>query len=128
MKKRDVLLGKRDGRRAPVPVWLKGVFQGRAWMTWWCKRLERLLYELEQQDTTTHLESAKREQPSLEWTQYLEVRETCEQLKQMLIDIHRKMPFCRCPKKDSDPQCPVCEGKGWINAVQLTEHQIGSRG
>ena len=116
MNKRDVLLGKLDGRRAPVPVWLKDVFQGRAWMTWWCKRLERLLYELEQQ-----------KKPSVEWTQYLEVHETCNQLKQMLIDIHRKMPFCRCPKKDNDPNCPVCEGKGWINALQLTEHQIGLR-
>lgn len=127
MSKGDASLWRHDGRKSPVPLWLKNVFQGRSWMVWWCKRLERLLYELEQQDTTAHLDSAKQEEPSLEWTQYMEVRKTCNQLKQILIDTHRKMPFCRCPKKDSDPQCPVCKGKGWINASQLAAHQISLR-
>lgn len=124
--KRQPLLWQLDGRKRPVVLWLKEVFQGRAWLRRWCNRLEQLTYELEQSSALAQLYAIRENTPRLDWTRHLAVQQACEQLKLILVDVHRKMPFCRCPKRDSDPQCPVCEGDGWINALQLTKHQLSS--
>ncbi len=125
--KKQPSLWKRDGRKRPVPVWLKDVFQGRAYLLRWCNRLEQLIYELEEFDATAQLEAARQQRTFLSSTKHLDVMQTCRQLKGLVTDVQRKMPFCRCPRLDDEPQCPACKGDGWVNASQLNEHQISSQ-
>jgi hypothetical protein len=86
----------------------------------WCNRLEQLIYDLEDMDNRARLDAARNQRPYLAWTKHLDVRGTCKQLKAILFRAQRDAPFCRCPRHDSDPACPVCEGNGWITASQVT--------
>lgn len=116
-----------DGRRKPVPLWLKEAFIGRQWLLRWCGRLDQLVAEMERHSAQAKYDAARWNIPHMDWSKHLDVPSICSQLKATLRTIQSNMPFCRCPKKDSDSNCMVCGGNGWITSTRLVEHRENAR-
>lgn len=95
-----------DGYGRPVPAGLAEVFAGREELLRWCRGLRLLRQEL-------------RGWRDRAWMAGMDVERIDRLLVSATTLVTAGMPFERCDCDPTERDCPKCQGRRWINAVQM---------